>query len=137
MGVPTLALPDNSASIGYAFNAAMNIVSTDLASVPNLGSGWSVYEMAIYNLAGDFLVNYAPDQVGQTYFSDAREKLGIAAFTAGVIASSSDEGTSQTMTVPDAFKGLTIDDLQRLKTPYGRQYLALAQKYGPSIWGLT
>jgi hypothetical protein len=32
---------------------------------------------------------------------------------------------------------LTLAQLQNLKTPYGREYLALAQSYGPNVWGLS
>ena len=33
-------------------------------------------------------------------------------------------------------KDFTLANLQNLKTPYGRQYLAWAQAYGP-LWGLS
>ena len=38
--------------------------------------------------------------------------------------------------VPDAFKALTISDLQNLKTPWGLTYLGFAQACG-TLWGLT
>jgi hypothetical protein len=30
-----------------------------------------------------------------------------------------------------------MGNLQNLKTPYGRAYLAFAQDYGPSVWGIS
>jgi len=52
------------------------------------------------------------------------------------VGASEDEATSQTLLTPEAMKGLTLADLQNLKTPWGRQYLAFAQSYG-TLWGIT
>ena len=35
------------------------------------------------------------------------------------------------------FKNFTIKDINNLKTFWGQQYLALAQSYGPSTWGIS
>jgi hypothetical protein len=40
------------------------------------------------------------------------------------------------MATPDFVKTLTLANLQQLKTPWGRQYLAYAQSAGP-LWGLS
>jgi hypothetical protein len=71
------------------------------------------------------------------YWSDLRAKYGLDSFVLGVIQSSADQGTSQSLLVPDWVKNLTMFDLALLKTPWGRRYLGLAQAYGPTIWGLT
>lgn len=141
MRVPVDALPDNSPVIGFAFNVAMMTVNEALQVV---GSPWpssvgypTYYAMAVNNLAADRLVNYAEDVDGQTYWTDLRTKLNLDGFVAGVISSTFDDGTGQSMEVPEAMKGLTFDDLQTLKTPWGRRYLGLAQAYGPTIWGVT
>lgn len=131
MGISTTYLPANSPYITYAFNNAMLIVNTDLAAAPS-----PFYSLAVYNLGGDNLVNFAPDQTGQTFFADLRKSLNITAFVPGVISSSSDEGTSQSLAVPEGLQNLSLLDLQNLKTPWGRQYLAYAQMYGP-LWGLS
>jgi hypothetical protein len=55
---------------------------------------------------------------------------------AGVIGSSADETTSESLVVPEAMKNLTLQNLQNLKTPYGRQYLYFAQAFGTN-WGLS
>lgn len=137
MGISTAVLPDNSPYINYAFNASMANVSLQLTTFPAGVAGfWTPYEMAVYNLGGDFLINYAPDQTGQTYFADARKAFGCLSFVAGVVASSYDEGTGETLATPDWVKTLTLSDLQRLKTPYGRTYLEIAQSLGP-LWGLS
>jgi hypothetical protein len=131
MGITTTQLPDNSPSITVAYGVALDIVSDWL-----VGLGVYPYMLAVYNLAGDRLINYAPDQTGQTFFADARAAYKINSFTAGVIQSAGDQGTSESMLTPEFAKGLTLMDLQNLKTPYGRTYLQFAQSTG-TLWGLT
>ena len=98
---------------------------------------WSPYAMAVYNLAGDRLVNFAQDQVGQTFFQTMRTNLGLNSFVGGVISATADNGTSQSMVVPEAMETLTFSDLSTLKTPWGRQYLGMAQDYGAGPWGIS
>ena len=137
MGINTTVLPANSAIIPYVYNMALNTVNVALAGVPNVDPTQpSIYAVAVYNLAGDYLVNFAPDQSAQTYFADLRKSFGVNSFVSVVINSTSDEGTSESMTVPKAFDELTIGNLQNLKTPWGRVYLGIAQSYG-TLWGLS
>lgn len=133
VGIPITALPDCSLAITRAFDNAIQIVNLQIAAASCL-----LYDEAVYNLATDYLITWAPDQQGQTFFAKLRGKDGynITAFTAGVIQATADEGTSESMLVPDFFKQLTLADLQNLKTPYGRAYLAIAQRAG-SLWGLS
>lgn len=138
MRIPTGALPDNEYIIGYAYNYAIMIVNQVLQIVGSPNPAYpTYYAIAVYNLAGDTLVNYAPDQPGSTYFADLRAALKLDSFVAGVVSSSSDNATSQSLELPDFFKNLTLDELQLLKTPWGRRYLGLAQAYGPAGWGIT
>lgn len=139
MGIPPSALPLTAPVVAFSFNLAMNLVNTALTCMPNFDPTQpTIYATAVYNLAGDTLVNVAPDQPApaEPYFAPLRASFGINSFTAGVITSTSDQATSEGMEVPDFVKGLTIANLQNLKTPWGRQYLAIAQSYG-SLWGLT
>lgn len=131
MGINTTVLPDGSQSITDAYDMAVAIVNLTLNVVP------AVYTLAVYNLAGDNLVNWAMDVAGQTYFAELRKELGVNNFAAGVVTSASDESTSTSLATPDYMKKLTLSDLQNLKTPYGRQYLAFAQRYGPGAWGVS
>lgn len=131
MGIDPLYLPDNSPVIEMSYDIACATTNLYLRFVsPLLGT------LAIYNLAGDTLINFAPDQPLRSYFFDLRVTLGISVFVPGVIASSSDSGTSASSLNPEFMKTFTLANLQNLKTPYGRQYLALAQSYG-SLWGLS
>jgi len=131
MGISSIYLPTTSPVIQMALTIALDIVNVQLQTASP-----DIYTLAVYNLAGDNLINFAPDQAGQTYFQDLRTSFHISDFVAGVVQSSGDEGTSTSLTVPEALSHLTLSDLQNLKTPYGRQYLAFAQRYG-QLWGLT
>jgi hypothetical protein len=131
VGIDPLALPSASTTISDAFVNASAIVSPDFAVIPG-----SIYSLMVYNLGADFIINYAPDQPGRTFFFDLRKTLGIGLFVPGVTTSSGDSGTSQSRLNPEFMKNLTLMDLQTLKTPYGRQYLAYAQMYG-SFWGVS
>lgn len=131
MGIEPVNLPDNAPVIPMAFAVALEIVNQQLAQASSL-----IYELAVYNLGGDNVINFAADAPGKTYFAKLRKSFGIASFVGGVISSSADETTSQTIATPDALKKLTLADLQNMKTPWGRQYLAFAQRVG-TLWGLT
>lgn len=136
-GIPTAALSSTAPIIAFSFNYAMDKTYKLLACLPNYDpSQPTLYAQAIYNLATDNLINFAPDTPPSTYFADLRKNMGLNSFIAGVISSSSDQGTSQSLDIPNFFKTLTLSDLQLMKTPFGRQYLAIAQSTGP-LWGLT
>jgi hypothetical protein len=145
MGITTVQLPDNAYSIPLAYNAALTIVNQALGSVDNPNPALpNLYAMAVYNLAADRLLNWALDPVdapvfknGEKFFEFTRNKLDILGFTPGVIQSTNDLTTGGSFVVPEFFKELTMRDLSNLKTPYGREYLAIAQDYGPSEWGLS
>lgn len=131
MGITIAQLPDDSAWVAGTFNVSVAIVSIDLCAIDPL-----IYTLSVYNLAGDRLLNYAPDQSGQTFFATARKDYKLNSFVAGVIQSAGDEATNESMLVPDFFKNITLMDLQNLKTPYGRTYLEFAQSLG-TLWGTS
>lgn len=144
MRVPPQYLPSNDPVIQWSFDVARAIVNPQLNQIqgcftpPPAGSPVpSFYTMAVYNLGGDNLINYAVDQPGYCYFTDLRSKFDIDGFVGGVIDSASDEGTSEHMVTMDAYKNFTLANLQNLKTPWGRRYLALAQSAGPTTWGIS
>jgi hypothetical protein len=143
VGLPSTALPLSSLFIQYALNSALEVVSQDLNNAsPDL------YTDAVYSLATSLLINYAPDPLpivvyptgdvgGLGFFAYTRNQWDLTSFLGGTIASSSDEGTSQSLSVPEYFKYFTVYDLQLLKDPYGRRYIGYAHKYGTTVWGLT
>lgn len=138
MGITTSALPSNSPYPGYAFAVAIATVNQFMQCIPG-----NIYALAVYNLAGDRLINFAQDTPPSTYFTQQRQAFGITnsinnprGFVGGVVSASSDESSSTTIAVTDAMKGLTIGDLQNLKTPWGQTYLGFAQGMG-TMWGLS
>lgn len=114
----------------YAYNQAIARV----LSIPGVAS--IEYTLAVYNCAGHILLRITPDMAGQTYFATARTNFQLLSLVPGVITSSSDQGTSESFRVPEQFANLTVGDLDMLKTPWGREYLAYAQDFG-AISGLT
>jgi hypothetical protein len=141
MGISTEVLPDDAAVIEYSFNISMAIVPYGLCRINGV-----IYFSAVYNLAGDRLLNFAQDvpdappvqgsDPPMPFFAFTRKQYGINSFVAGVIESASDESTSESIAVPDSLRNLTIGDLNNLKTPYGRQYLSYAQDMG-TLWGIA
>lgn len=205
MGIGQSYLPDSSIWIDYALAVSIAIVLTQISQISPL-----IYELAVYNLAADNLVNYASDvsvpissitwasnaatvtttipngfvggdsivisgqspagynslpgqpvtisitgsttftypitpnpgvqtQSGiasEIYFANLRKQFNTYGFVSGIISASADESTSQSLVTPEKMKTLTLANLQNLKTPWGRQYLAFIESYGP-IWGLS
>ena len=143
MQITTTVLPDNNEAISTSFQVAMEIVNQTINLVSPV-----IYTLMVYNLGGSNIINFAVDAPGAsvfktdgngityTFFEWWRKFFGCSSFIGGTIASTSDEGTSESLNVPDGLKNLTIADLQYLKDPWGRQYLAFAQRYGTG-WGLT
>lgn len=138
MGIPALALPPASDIIPAVYYYALNIVNQQLLAVGASSPAYpTIYAIAVYNLAADLLINLAPDTAATpTYFSGLREKFKCGQFMAGVISNAGDEATSAGLAVSEGLKNLTIDQLQNLRTPYGRTYLGLASKVG-TLWGLS
>lgn len=147
MAIPIDVLPDDAPVVGDSFQAALDWVNPNLALVPSGSPSFpTIYARAVYNLAGDRLVNYAQDAPGAPnvegaelpYFANLRATMKLGAFVAGAVSGTSDEGTSVSIAVPTAIaEGMTFDNLQNMKTPWGRTYLGIAQSFGPSVWGLT
>jgi hypothetical protein len=130
-GFTTVVLPDASTDIDTALALSLEIVYLGILDASPL-----YYDQAVYNLATSNLIELAQDQTGQTFFSALRTKFNILNFVPGLISSTADENTSESLLNPEFMKKLTIADLQYLKTPYGRAYLAIAQRIG-SVWGMT
>ena len=115
-----------------SFTVAMAIVNDALAQATPL-----TYVLAVYNLAMDRLVRFAPDQENQTYFSGLRTQFGLVGTSVGAVASASDQGTSASIANPEWMRQMTMRDIQTLRTPWGREYMGFAQAWGPFVWGLS
>ena len=151
MGITSTILPADSIYFQIAFEVAMMVVNQDLANISYTPAGsntatLSIYTLAVYNCAGSNLLNYAQDAplalpyepYSNTlpYFAYMRQQFGINAFIPGVIQASTDERTNAVYLVQEAAANFTLADIQYLKDPYGRQYLAFAQKAG-TLWGIS
>jgi hypothetical protein len=130
-GVTTAELPTNSEYLTWAFNYAVN-VTTAVPLIPP-----PMYPLACYNCGFHYLLKIAQDQVGQTFFTNARTQYNLLSFTAGAVVSSTDQGTSQTLSDPEFLKTATMEVLDFLKTPWGQWYLSYMQSYGPNIVGYS
>ena len=128
VGLDNYVLPPASQIITDAFNYALDIVHPFIASVSTVQ-----YDLAVYGLGADYVINYAQDQPGRLTFATLRNDFHINQFTPGVVGSTSNAQTASGLTVPTAMQGLQIGDLQNLKTPWGRQYLQIAQMVGPDM----
>ena len=113
------------------------IISQEIVNDQLALASQDVYTLAVYNLGADRLVNYGADLPGGTFFNGQRTLYRLNSLPAGIISSTTDQGTGSSFLNPDFMKGLTFQDLQNMRTPWGRQYLAFAQMYGSAIWGLT
>lgn len=130
-GVPTSALPSNSVYLPWALSYAEEKTLMVLYAV-----GQDYYCFAVYCLATSFLINWCPDQPGQTYFADLRKTWDLTGFIGGTVQSSADQATSESLLAPDFLKGLTLGQLQALRDPFGRQWLSMQADNGP-IWGIS
>lgn len=131
-------LPATSLIIPLTLGVACEVVNRFLEMAP------LSYSLAVYNLATDRLVNFAPDVPGQTYFQDLRTTYGLApkagkaySTSVGVVSETHDESTGVTLVTPESLKNLTLGQLQNLQTPWGATYLGIAQAYGSTLWGLS
>src|ERR1035437_5092592 len=138
MAIPIEYLPPTAPVVGWAFALASSIANPDLRHVSSRVPGLpqtNMYNEAVYSLAADIVMNFAQDQAGRSYLREKRAELDINKFQAGVVASTADSSTSTSLLNPEFMKTLTLANLQNMKTPWGRMYLAIAQSAGPTIWG--
>jgi hypothetical protein len=139
MGVPSGSMPPDD-WLQIAYDESVNLTYWALATVPSQPTTPSIYAFAVYNLGCAFLVEFAQDDPNavppSTFWNDLRNKLGLNSFTAGLITSAADQGTAESMYIPEAIKSMTLMDLQLAKSPWGRKYLMIAGQWG-SLWGLT
>jgi hypothetical protein len=82
------------------------------------------------------LLPLAQDQPGLCFFEEIRKKFNLLGFVAGVISSGEDQGTGETLLNPTVMENLSFADLQNLKDPFGRAYLAIASSIG-TCWGIS
>ena len=130
-GITTTVMPDGDPGFDYAYAFALQWIPQTLNCVSGI-----MYTAAIYNWGVSLLVEFQQDQSGQTFFDNLRTKFGVSNFLAGVIQSTSDESTSDTLEIGTALSNMNLEDLQRVKDPFGRRALSILSALGP-YWGLS
>lgn len=76
--------------------------------------------------------------VGFNLFVNLRQYYHLNNFVAGVVKSAYDESTGESLETPNWVSNLSLNDLDILKTPYGRFYAQYAQKFGSlSLSGIS
>jgi hypothetical protein len=131
MLIPVAYLPTTSPTIAEAFAVSQCTVDPFIRQASPV-----YYNLAFYNFGGDYIINNAVDVECDAYFENLRKKWNINGFVAGVVQSTSDMSTSTSLKVPEVYDNLSPFDLQLNKTPYGRQYMAIASKFS-DIWGIS
>lgn len=135
MDIDPLYLPSTSPFLGYALDQAVALVippSRPWCAAPS-GIG---YTLATYNCAGHIQIRITPDQTDRDFFRCKRREFDMLKPSYGVVSSTGDDGTSVSLATSDALRQLTLGDLDFMKTPWGREYLAYAQDFG-GLFGIS
>lgn len=139
MAVPAESMPDD-AWLQVAYDQSYNLAYWALATVPSQPTSPNLFSYAVYNLGCAMLLEFAQDDPNadppSTFWAGLRSRLNINSSSYGLINAAADQGTSEAMYIPEVIKGMTLLDLQLLKSPWGRMYLMIAGEWG-TIWGLT
>lgn len=130
-GIGADVLPDNSPIILQSYQVASENVYQGIASL-----GTVTYSLAVYNYATDYLISWAIDTPPSEFFTVLRSRYGLNRFSGGLTTSAGDQGTSGGVQISDSLRGLNVAELQQLKTPFGRAYLAIAMPFA-AVWGVS
>ncbi|MGC9271246.1 hypothetical protein [Acidiphilium sp.] len=130
-GIVYSGTPADSEYFQWAFDWSM----AEALTCPQMPA--VIYTKAVYDFGADRFVRLAQDVPGQTFYQSQRATFGVMTFKPGVVMASGDEGTSQTLVVPEWYRALPMSAQQLLATPWGRDYLAYAQMYGPYVVGVS
>ena len=115
----------------WAFNWAMD----DAMTCPQMPA--LLYVLAVYHLGVDRFITIAQDDGQGTFYQDQRAQFDVLQFKPGVTMASGNGPSSETLVVPDWYKTIPLAVQQQMKTPWGRQYVAYAQMYGPYVVGVS
>lgn len=143
MMISPLIIPSTSPYLGYSLNQALGIVinvpawcGPSWGSLPGY-SGDIGYILAVYNCAGHIQITITPDQPMRTDLEKLRKQFKLLDPYNGVVESSSDQGTAESLAIPDSLRNLSLIDLDMIRTPYGRTALAWNQNFGSGVFGLS
>lgn len=123
--------------------APVGVLNQSIEITINSGGGASItgelsnYVRAVYNLGVHLLLLLAQDPFGTNFFATARTTFNLNKFRPGIVMAAGDQSTSQTFIVPKFFQDITLEGLEATQTPWGRQWLAYEQMWGPTVWGVS
>ncbi len=129
--IPQTAMPDGDPGFADALAFALEWIPQWL-----LCASATLYTAAVYNWSISLILEFQPDQAGQNFFKTLRDAYKVNNFVPGLVNSASDNGTAGSITVADATANMSLEDLQRVKDPFGRRALSIMQSAGP-LWGLS
>jgi hypothetical protein len=133
--IPLASIPDDT-WLQAAYDEAVNLTYIGIATIPSQVTSPSLYAIAVYNLGMALLLEFAQDTPPSTFWTDLRTSLNINSPVFGIITGAADQGTSDTLYIPEAIRNMTLLDLQLMKSPWGRKWLMIAGEWG-SLWGIT
>lgn len=131
VGISTAAMPVNDPGFALWFALALEWIPLELQCVSP-----TLYTYCVYDWGVSVTLQFQQDQAGQTYFADNRKAFGVYNLVAGTISADADEVTSVSMTVGKSLSNLGLQELQRVKDPYGRNAIATLMSMG-TLWGLS
>lgn len=127
--IPEAALPIDDPVIEWSYNYAINATLELIGTIPCVPDEW-LYSSAVYNFATHMLMVWAQDQPNNDFFAKIQRQYNLHSLVAGAVEAAKDESTSTQLKLPKFFDGLTFMQLDLMKTPWGRQYLEIAQSVG-------
>lgn len=130
-GINTTVMPVNDPGFALWYAIALEWIPLELCQISPL-----LYTYCVYDWGVSVTLQFQQDQAGQTFFRDMRNDFGVYNLVAGAISADADEATSVTMTLGKSMSNLSLQDLQRVKDPFGRNAIATLMSLG-SLWGLT
>lgn len=131
VGITDVVMPVDDPGFALWFAIALEWIPLQLRTVSP-----TLYTYCVYDWGVSVLLQFQQDQAGQAYFKDMRKDFGVYNLVAGAISADADESTSVTLTLGKSMSDLSLQDLQRVKDPYGRNAIATLMSLG-SLWGLS
>lgn len=131
-GINTDVMPDGDPGFQDALTFALAWVPLQMQCMSGL-----LYTSCVYNMGVSLLVNYQPDQDGQTFFKNLQSTWKVSNFVPGVVTTTSDNGTATGLTVGAQLANASLFDLQTMADPFGRRAMAILGELGPTAWGLS
>ena len=127
-GITTDAMPANDPGFQDALTFALAWVPLSMQCMSGL-----LYTACVYNLGVSMLVNYQPDQEGQTFFTTLRSTYKVSNFVPGVVTNTSDNGETAPAAVACPSR---VEDVSPVSAVTKNQFRMTSCVVGRSVTGL-